>query len=80
MKMKVPLYWFLNSSITPSGMETIFNESDGNPDSEKYLCKKWDEKYDQMKEDLLSREIYFIHYKKDCIEVWLRPKEWRKKK
>lgn len=78
--MKVTFDWFLNHSITPSGMETIINESNGSPDSEIYLCKKWDEKYEQMKEDLFSREIYFIHYKKDCIDVWLRPKEWGKKK
>lgn len=78
--MKVTLNWFLNSSIIPSGMDTNFYESNGSPDSEIYLCKKWDEKFKQMKEDLLSREIYFINYKKDCVEVWLRPKDWGKKK
>ena len=78
--MKVMLYWFLNSSITQSGMDTFFIESDGSPDSEKFLCKKWDEKYNEMKEDLLSREIYFINYTKDCIKVYLRPKGWGKKK
>lgn len=77
--VKVTLNWFLNSSITPSGMDTIFKESDGSTDSETYLCKKWDEKYYEMREDLFSREIYFINYKKDCIEVYLRPKGWGKK-
>lgn len=78
--MKVTLNWFLNNSITPSGMEVIIKESDGNPDSEKYLCNRWDENYYEMKEDLFSREIYFINYKKDCVEVYLRPKGWGEKK
>lgn len=77
--MNVKLEWLLNSYINHiDDAKMWFFESDGSAKSKKLLCVKYDENYEQMKEDLKERTIYFISIHPDRIEVYLRPKGWKK--
>lgn len=74
---KVTINWLMNSMIVNISREVKFYESDGSPESEKFLCCKWDEAYKQMEADLMQRAIYFIHIKRNEVTIYVRPEGWK---
>lgn len=59
--------------------KVVFIESDGSAEYKKFLCEKWDEEYNRIKEELWKRKLYFISIKEDKIEIYVRPEGWKKK-
>ena len=80
MKKNVKLNWLSESMIVPAGYDVIYKESDGSGDSDKFICKKWDDYYNKNKEKLWERCVYFINIKKTEVVIYLRPEGWEKRK
>lgn len=78
--MNVKLDWLMDSMINHTPAKIMFIESDGSANMRIPLCEKYDEIYERTKEELLNRQIYFISIKRDKIEIFLRPKDWKVKK
>lgn len=78
--MKVTFDWYLNNVIDCyAGITVDLYESNGT--EEKILKENFDRLYSNAEEyqNLKKREIYFITFRNNNVEVYLRPEGWNRK-
>ena len=78
--MKVTLDWVVNSLINHVSLKSDIFESNGRAGEEKYICTTWDQYYEEHKQELYKRIVYFINIPTAGNgQIYIRPINWKEK-
>lgn len=50
----------------------LYEQSEETGMYDKFICQKWDNYYEEHKEELFQREVYFVSIEEDHTEIYLR--------